>query len=202
MKKITIAITLLALLTACGPQLPQGNLNFNQVIQDFDTFDKIHKSNWRLELIPHETIPPSALEPWIIHVKELANRTADEDAKHLVEARTQMLKAQAAIYDMIRIDAEIPMVPIGDEGKAKMFFVAKKLDCDKVLIFAKYYGLKHEAAQALIKFSQAVEKITPENKEKIEQISFHQSRLPGAKEQIKAAVNAIKEQCDIEVVIS
>jgi hypothetical protein len=203
MKKIfLLALLTLLALAACGPQLPQGNLNFNQTITDFDTFDQIHKSSWRYEHIPSGTIQPAALEPWIMHVKELANRTADEDAKHLVEARTQMLKAQAALYDMVRLDAEIPMVPIGDEGKAEMFFVTKKLDCNKVLVFAKYYGLKHEAAQALIKFSQTVEKITPENKKKIETIAFHQSKMPGAPEQIKAAVTAIKEQCDVEIVIS
>lgn len=201
MKKIILTIALIAL-AACGPQLPEGNLNFDQVISDFDIFDQIHQSSWRYESIPHGTIQPAALEPWIMHVKELANRTADEDAKHLVEARTQMLKAQAALYDMARIDAEIPMIPIGDEGKAEMFFVSKKLDCSKVLVFAKYYGLKHEAAQALIRYSQAIEKITPENKTKLETIAFHQSKLPGAPEQIKAAVTAIKEQCDVEIVIS
>lgn len=204
MKKVALLLILLTLLTlaACGPQLPEGPLNFDKVISDFDTFDQIHQSSWRYENIPSGTIQPAALEPWILHVKELANRTTDEDSKLLVEARTQMLKAQAALYDMVRIDGEIPMIPIGDEGKANMFFVAKKLDCNKVLIYAKYYGLKHEAAQALVKFSQSVEKMAPENKAKLETIAFHQSRLPGAPEQIKAAVTAIKEQCDVEIVIS
>jgi hypothetical protein len=202
MKKTLFIIITLLTLAACGPQLPEGNLNFDQVISDFDIFDQIHQSSWRYENIPSGTIQPSALEPWILHVKELANRTADEDAKHLVEARTQMLKTQAALYDMERLDGEIPMVPIGDEGKAEMFFVSKKLDCSKVLVFAKYYGLKHEAAQALIRYSQAIEKISPENKMKLETIAFHQSKLPGAPEQIKAAVTAIKEQCDVEIVIS
>lgn len=201
MKKIIFIIALLTL-TACGPKLPEGPLDFDKVISDFDIFDQMHQSSWRYENIPHGTIQPAALEPWILHVKELENRTEGNDAKLLVEARTAMLKAQAALYDMVRIDGEIPMVPIGDEGKAKMFFVAKKLDCNKVLIYAKYYGLKHEAAQALLEFNRKTKEMTPENRTKIESIEFHKSKLPGAPEQIKAAVTAIKEQCDIEVVIS
>lgn len=213
MKKITHIILPLLFITACTPflptNLPTGNLTAIQVAYDFDIFDKQQNTKWREEQIPHNLIPPSAIEPWVLHLKDLQNRTADDKAKDLVLARMDMIKAQSTIYDMTRYKGALEMKKTDQNGiKGSNYEVTEKIDCDNVLIIAKHYGLYHVVVESLKEFQNKMDRLL-ENSDlqpilgvNNERVAFYGSRLPGAPDQIRTAVKAVKDQCDIEIVIS
>jgi len=200
-------LLLLSLLIACQSAMLTTNeptptpkieeLTLSQVIDEFSVIDSQLNTTWKLEQIPDKMIAPRSIVPWTQKIEMLKALAQQGLPTELIEARLEMLRAQAAYYTGANIKkGEVKLEMQDNEVKVA------SINCDNMREIAEATKLYNVAFVHWRTFFGIMDQILQKSKEAREKIgtdenrpAFYKSQFGTAQKRMQAIQDALKYEC-------
>jgi len=178
-------------------------LSLNETLDKLDEYDAKYDTSWRNESVPDGMISVKAIDPLTRELVLLRNRLKGEKLSlNLIDARTNMLKTQAAVY-LMNMLGEQGTVDMKREGQN--WAVTENINCDEVDAIASGTKLHEQAFDSWLAFVNNLDivlQMAPEMQGKIgtneNRPQFYAPVFADSRAQILAVAAALKDQCDVD----
>jgi hypothetical protein len=182
----------------------QANLSVQDILNEFEAFDKQYNTSWKKEQIPKSMINPKALRPWTEHTIALQNITQKGTlASELINARLEMLSAQTAVYLGVEVGQK-GAVPFTEKENGT--FIIGTLNCSNIEDMAKATKLYQVAFHSWERFSGHMDNVLQNDIAAREFLGVDKNRMPfyessfqKARKKVDATAEAAKEQCGFAI---
>lgn len=180
-------IILMLLIGCAAPEQPEpilppdptpDTISLQEVVMTFDKIDSELNTSWRTEEIPKNLIRPQAIEEWRAHVLFLKNQAAlGTIEEQLLDARLNMLKAQAAHYLVMQNGPESVLETRRNVGVSNVtYFVSQDVDCTNAPKILHSLRLLQEEHNAWKSFFTSMDDILQESTEARTLIGVNENR--------------------------